>query len=170
MFNRRIALAALVLALVTVFAAPSMQAGANLANVNRVTFNRAVALPGVILLPGSYTFEAGALGMSPNVVRVTSPDYQKRASSGLLSALRVRQTWRPTRWWHLARRPSANRPQSERGTDWFPVGPRVSLPISPGCEGRPRDALRTRRVRSGAVCGPQFPNPTSSRENPRISS
>jgi hypothetical protein len=77
MFNRRIALTALVLALVTVFTAPSMQAGATLTNVNRVTFNRPVALPGVILLPGSYAFEAGAMGMNPNIVRVTSSDYQK---------------------------------------------------------------------------------------------
>jgi hypothetical protein len=83
MFNRRIALAALVLALVTVFVAPSMHAGASLSNVNRVTFNHSVALPGVILLPGSYAFEAGALGMSPNVVRVTSPDYQKLYFVGL---------------------------------------------------------------------------------------
>ena len=83
MFNRRIALAALALALVTVFVAPSMHAGASLSNVNRVTFNHSVALPGVILLPGSYTFEAGALGMSPNVVRVTSPDYQKLYFVGL---------------------------------------------------------------------------------------
>jgi hypothetical protein len=77
MFNRRIALAALALALVTMFAAPPMHAGATLTNVNRVTFNGPVALPGVILLPGSYAFEAGALGMNPNIVRVTSPDYQK---------------------------------------------------------------------------------------------
>jgi hypothetical protein len=77
MFNRRIALAALALALVTMFAAPPMHAGATLTNVNRVTFNSPVALPGIILLPGSYAFEAGALGMNPNIVRVTSPDYQK---------------------------------------------------------------------------------------------
>jgi hypothetical protein len=83
MLNRRIVLAAFVVVLAVAFTAPSMQAGANLSNVNRVTFNRSVALPGVILLPGSYTFEAGALGMSPNIVRVTSPDYQKLYFVGL---------------------------------------------------------------------------------------
>lgn len=83
MLNRRIVLTAFVAVLAVAFTAPSMQAGANLSNVNRVTFNRSVALPGVILLPGSYTFEAGALGMSPNVVRVTSPDYQKLYFVGL---------------------------------------------------------------------------------------
>ncbi len=88
MLNRRIALAALVLALVTVFAAPSMHAGASLTNVNRVTFNSPVALPGVILLPGSYVFEAGALGMSPHIVRVTSPDYQKHYFVGLTQRVR----------------------------------------------------------------------------------
>jgi hypothetical protein len=77
MLNRRIALAALALALVTVVAAPSMHAGATLTNVNRLTFNSPVALPGVVLLPGSYAFEAGAVGMNPNIVRVTSSDYQK---------------------------------------------------------------------------------------------
>jgi len=77
MLNRRIVLTALVVALAVAFTAPSMQAGANLSNVNRLTFNSPVALPGVILLPGSYAFEAGALGMNPNIVRVTSSDNQK---------------------------------------------------------------------------------------------
>jgi hypothetical protein len=76
MLNRRIVLTALVVFLAVAFTAPSMQAGANLSNVNRVTFNRPVALPGVVLLPGSYAFEAGALGMNPNIVRVTSSDNQ----------------------------------------------------------------------------------------------
>jgi hypothetical protein len=88
MFNRRIALAALAFALVTVFVAPSMHAGASLTNVNRVTFNSPVALPGVILLPGSYAFEAGAVGMNPNIVRVTSPDYQKLYFVGFTQLVR----------------------------------------------------------------------------------
>ena len=119
MFNRRIALAALALALVTVFTAPSMQAGANLSNVNRVTFNHSVALPGVILLPGSYTFEAGALGMSPNVVRVTSPDYQKLYFVGL--------TQRVTRPANMARNQVVSLGESPIGQPspiraWYPIG------------------------------------------------
>jgi hypothetical protein len=77
MFNRRFVLTALVLVLAVVFAAPSMHAGAKLGNVNQVTFSASVALPGVVLLPGKYAFEAGALGMNSNIVRVTSADYQK---------------------------------------------------------------------------------------------
>jgi hypothetical protein len=88
MLYRRIALAALVLALVTLFAAPSMQAGTIVTNVNRVTFNQPVALPGIVLVPGSYTFEAGLPGMSPNIVRVMSPDYRKQYFVGLTQLVR----------------------------------------------------------------------------------
>jgi len=77
MFNRRIVLTALVVALVAAFTASSMQAGTNLSRVNRLTFSARVALPGVTLLPGSYAFEAGPGGVNPDIVRVTSADYQK---------------------------------------------------------------------------------------------
>jgi len=77
MFNRKIVLVAILAVLAVAFTAPSMQAGTIVTNVNRVTFNQPVALPGIVLLPGSYAFEAGALGMNPNIVRVMSPDYQK---------------------------------------------------------------------------------------------
>ena len=78
MSNRRIVLTALVVVLAVVLAAPSMQAGASARRkVNHVTFSAPVALPGVVLLPGRYTFEAGALGINPDIVRVTSADYQK---------------------------------------------------------------------------------------------
>jgi hypothetical protein len=77
MFNRRLVLTALLLVLVAVFATPSTQAGASLGRSNQMTFSAPVALPGVVLLPGKYAFEAGALGMNPNIVRVTSADYQK---------------------------------------------------------------------------------------------
>ena len=83
MLNRRIVLTAFVAVLAVAFTAPSMQAGANLSNVNRVTFNRSVALPGVILPAGSYVFEAGALFMNPHIVRVTSADHPKQYFVGL---------------------------------------------------------------------------------------
>jgi hypothetical protein len=119
MFNRRFALAALVLALVTVFVAPSMHAGASLSNVNRVTFNHSVALPGVILLPGSYTFEAGALGMSPNVVRVTSPDYQKLYFVGLTQRVARPANMAPNQVVSLGESP-IGRPSPIRA--WYPIG------------------------------------------------
>jgi hypothetical protein len=77
MLNHRFVVAALALLLVCVCVTPSTEAGATLSNVNQVTFSAPVALPGVILLPGKYMFEAGAVGMNPNIVRVTSADYQK---------------------------------------------------------------------------------------------
>jgi len=119
MFNRRIALAALALALVTVFVAPSMHAGASLSNVNRVTFNSPVALPGVILLPGSYTFEAGALGMSPNVVRVTSPDYQKLYFVGLTQRVARPANMAPNQVVSLGESP-IGQPSPIRA--WYPIG------------------------------------------------
>lgn len=76
MFNRRIVLTALLVVLAVAFTAPSMQANANLRNVNQLTFSAPVTLPGVILLPGRYAFEAGALGTHPDIVRVMSADYQ----------------------------------------------------------------------------------------------
>ena len=82
MFNRRIAVAAFVVVAV-VSAMLSTQAGSNVGNVNQVTFSAPVALPGVVLLPGKYAFEAGALGMDPNIVRVTSADYQNLYFVGL---------------------------------------------------------------------------------------
>ena len=161
MLNRRIVLTAFVVVLAVAFTAPSMQAGANLSNVNRVTFNRSVALPGVILLPGSYAFEAGALGMSPNIVRVTSPDYQKLYFVGLTQRVARPANMASNQVVALGEAPSANRPQSERGTR--SVRNRATsffTDKSLGCEGPSRDALRTRRVRSWAVCGP---NPSTPR-------
>ena len=77
MMTRRLVLTALVVVLAVSFTAPSMQAGASLAKVNQLTFNAPVGLPGVVLLPGRYAFEAGPLGTNPNIVRVTSADYKK---------------------------------------------------------------------------------------------
>jgi hypothetical protein len=119
MFNRRIALAALVLALVTVFTAPSMQAGANLSNVNRVTFNRSVALPGVILPAGSYVFEAGALFMNPHIVRVTSADHQKQYFVGLTQRVRRPANMAPNQLVALGEAPVGD-PAPIRA--WYPIG------------------------------------------------
>ena len=110
-----------------------MQAGANPSNVNRVTFNSSVALPGVILLPGSYAFEAGALGMSPNIVRVTSPDYQKLYFVGLTQRVRRPANMAPNQVVALGEA-RIGEPTPIRA--WYPigsaVGPRVSLPMIAG--------------------------------------
>ena len=88
MRNRRIVLTALVVLFAVVLATPSTQAGAGLGKVNQVTFSAPVALPGVVLLPGKYAFEAGPLGMNPNIVRVTSADYQKLHYVGFTQRIR----------------------------------------------------------------------------------
>ena len=116
MFNRRIALAALALALVTV---PSMQAGTIVTNVNRVTFSHPVALPGIVLVPGSYAFEAGLPGMSPSIVRVMSPDYQKQYFVGLTQPVR-----RPA---NMARNQVVALGEAATGAPapiraWYPIG------------------------------------------------
>jgi hypothetical protein len=77
MLNRRIVLTTFVVALTAAFTAASMQAGTNPSRVNRLTFSGRVALPGVVLLPGTYAFEAGTLDTHPDIVRVTSTDHQK---------------------------------------------------------------------------------------------
>ena len=119
MLNRRIVLTAFVVALAVAFTAPSMQAGANLSNVNRVTFNHSVALPGVILLPGSYTFEAGALGMSPNIVRVTSSDYQKLYFVGFTNRVARPANMAPNQVVALGEA-SIGEPTPIRA--WYPIG------------------------------------------------
>ena len=119
MLNRRIVLTAVAVVLAVAFTVPSMQAGASLSNVNRVTFNHSVALPGVILLPGSYTFEAGALGMSPNVVRVTSPDYQKLYFVGLTQRVARPANMAPNQVVALGEAPIGE-PSPIRA--WYPIG------------------------------------------------
>ena len=44
---------------------------------NDLTFSKAVALPGVTLAAGTYVFEAGPGGTTPNIVRVLSQNRQK---------------------------------------------------------------------------------------------
>src|SRR5262245_21162687 len=118
MLYRRIALARLVLALV-MRAAPSMQAGAIVTSVDRVTFNQPVGRRGIVLVPGSYTFVAGLPGMSPNIVRVMSPDYQKQYFVGLTQIVR-----RPA---NMARNQVVTLGEAPAGAPtpiraWYPIG------------------------------------------------
>ena len=79
MLTRRFVLAVFYALLVTAVVSPPVtHAGGPLTRADRLTFNSVVALPGrVILAPGTYMFEAGMLGLHPDIVRVTSTDYQK---------------------------------------------------------------------------------------------
>jgi hypothetical protein len=76
MLTRRIALATLA-AVGTIILASSTDAGTGIRNVNRLTLNTPVRLPGVMLLPGSYSFESGPIGVHHDIVRVTSAGSRK---------------------------------------------------------------------------------------------
>ena len=61
---------------VALIAAPSTQGSSMLTTVNRLTFSAPVTLPGVVLLPGTYTFEAAPLERNHTIVRVLSADHR----------------------------------------------------------------------------------------------
>jgi len=82
MTNRSLVLAALAVLMIALAGASSTHAGATFTQANRLTFNRPMALPGVVLLPGTYMFESGSIPTSPDIVRVTSSDYQKLYYTG----------------------------------------------------------------------------------------
>ena len=76
MLTRRIVLATLT-AVGTIVLASSTIAGTDIRSVNGLTLNTPVRLPGVILLPGSYSFQSGPVGSHHDIVRVTSANNQK---------------------------------------------------------------------------------------------
>ena len=72
MFNRTFALTASVVAMAILVMAASPQARFTSMRTNHVTFSGPVALPGVVLDAGAYTFESGAAGGPLDLVRVTT--------------------------------------------------------------------------------------------------
>jgi hypothetical protein len=119
MITRRLVLTAFVVALAVVFTAPSTQAGATLTNTNHLTFNAPVALPGVVLLPGKYAFEAGPLGANPNIVRVTSADYKKVYFTGFTQRVSRPTGMAPNEVISMAEAP-LGAPTPIRA--WYPIG------------------------------------------------
>ena len=71
MMNRTFVLAACIVVLVAAVMTVSSDAR-SVTITNRLNFSRPVALPGVVLTPGSYMFEAAPVGSRPDLVRVTS--------------------------------------------------------------------------------------------------
>ena len=53
-----------------------------MSRVNHLTFSAAVRLPGTLLTPGTYTFEAGPQGNSLDIVRVTTRDGRRVLYTG----------------------------------------------------------------------------------------
>ena len=72
MMNRKFVMVAALAALIAAVTTTSSDAR-SMRITNRLTFSRAVALPGnVVLAPGSYTFEAAPADSRPDLVRVIS--------------------------------------------------------------------------------------------------
>jgi hypothetical protein len=83
MLKRTIVLIAAVLAVVALLTPSSTLAGQMPSKVNHLTFSAAVRLPAnTLLTPGSYTFEAGPQGNSPDIVRVKSRDGRRVLYTG----------------------------------------------------------------------------------------
>ena len=72
MCKRTVVMAVLVAAVAVLITAASTLASPPLSRLNHLTFNTAVRLPGAVLTPGTYTFEAGPSGSDLNIVRVTT--------------------------------------------------------------------------------------------------
>ena len=75
MFNRKFVLTACVAAVASVLMVASTHAFST-SRINHLTFSKAVALPGVVLPAGAYTFKAGLFGASRNIVVVRARDGQ----------------------------------------------------------------------------------------------
>jgi hypothetical protein len=73
MLKRTVVLIALLVTVAGLFMASSTQAS-SMSRVNHLTFSAAVRLPGTLLTPGTYTFEAGPQGHNLDIVRVTTRD------------------------------------------------------------------------------------------------
>lgn len=82
MVNRRFALTACAVVVVALIGAASTQAWSSLTRVNHLTFSGAVALPGVVLPAGSYTFEAGPQDNDSRIVRVLTRDGRRVMYTG----------------------------------------------------------------------------------------
>jgi hypothetical protein len=70
--TRRVAVAASAAALIAAVLTAPVDAGGNQSRLTRLTVNRTMALPGVTLPPGTYTFEIANTVTSANVVMVSS--------------------------------------------------------------------------------------------------
>lgn len=87
MIKRTIVLTALGVGIVVLLAAVSTQASPPLSRVNHLTFSGAVRVPGAVLTPGTYAFEAGPQGNDRDIVRVTSRDGRRVLYTGFTSTV-----------------------------------------------------------------------------------
>jgi hypothetical protein len=82
MFKRTVVLIAMSVAVAALLTASSTLASPPLSRINHLTFSGAVMLPGAVLTPGTYTFQAGPQGTSLDIVRVTTRDGRRILYTG----------------------------------------------------------------------------------------
>jgi len=82
MAHRRFVVTGGLTAAALLLAASSTLAWSSLVRTNHLTFSAAVALPGVVLTPGTYTFQAGPQDTDPHIVRVTTRDGRRTLYMG----------------------------------------------------------------------------------------
>ncbi len=91
MFNRKFVLTACIATVASVLMVASTHAFVT-GHINHLTFSKAVALPGVVLPAGAYTFEAGPGGVSRKIVVVRTRDGQETLYLGFTLTREVRQS------------------------------------------------------------------------------
>ena len=119
MFNRTFALTASVVAVAILVMAASTQAQFMSMRTNHLTFSGPVALPGVVLDAGVYTFESGVGGGNRDLVRVTTRNGQEILFNGF-TTLVARPAGRATG-------PIVSMGEAPAGSPapivaWYPVG------------------------------------------------
>lgn len=90
MLKRIVVLMAVVVALAALLVPSSTHASMStlaMSKVNHLTFNTPVRLPGALLTPGTYTFQAGPQGNSLDIVRVTTRDGRRILYTGFTAAV-----------------------------------------------------------------------------------
>ena len=92
MFKRIVVLIAVVVTVTALLTPSSTLASPPVSRVNHLTFSGAVRLPGALLTPGTYTFQAGPQGTSLEIVRVTTRDGRRILYTGFTTPVT-----RPTR-------------------------------------------------------------------------
>ena len=113
MMNRRTAVVTLVLGLMA--AATSY---AFVGRVNNLTFNRAVALPGVTLSAGSYSFEVLEPGVGVDIVRVWNREHTHVFYTGITRSIDRPRHSDPTRLVQLGEALAGAAPPI---VAWYPI-------------------------------------------------
>jgi hypothetical protein len=117
MFTRRLALIACGAAVLGLAVAPTGDAASLALKTNHLTFSGAVALPGVTLPRGTYTFEV--VELHPDIVRVLSRDGSRVYFMGFTATVVRPADQGADRLVTLAETSRSVRPRIDT---WYPIG------------------------------------------------